>query len=284
MGRDTPEDREYLILKTIENYEGIGPTQLHLKTQIPKKTLYKYLRELEKNKVIIKKKNGKKPNSSVSYTVAFLEEDKKAIKHTLGNLRGHPEYYGTKIGKSNNFPHYLQELAAEFYLYMMHYFFHSIPSYKFAMKQFEEILEEQKKILDKEFKGKNLHRLGEACESVYNALYGNAMESMSAAASRNNHRSNDEILLDFTNIRPLGMSTQHEYIQKNRNKLKSSSILEISRVDYIKDKKTKKKFIELADEYDELARKLDIIKIKLTSITGAYSIKPPNVDKNSDFF
>jgi len=129
-----------------------------------------------------------------------------------------------------------------------------------------------------------LIRLGEACESVYNELYGNAINSMITAACRNHHRSHDEILLDCTNISTLEMSTQNEYVQKNRNKLKSSTFLELFRVDYIKDKKTKKQFIELADEYDKLAGKLDIIKDRLIRITGAYPFESTNVDKTSDLF
>ena len=87
MGPTTRDDKIYLILKTIENYEEIGPNQLHVKTQIPKKTIYKYLKELEDDQIIIKKKTEKKPNNRVSYTVNFPDELKKVNKDGLKDIR-----------------------------------------------------------------------------------------------------------------------------------------------------------------------------------------------------
>src|SRR3990172_6041548 len=130
----TRDEKIYLILKTIEKYVGIGPNQLQEKTQIPKKTLYKYLEELETDQVIIKKKTGKKSNSRVSYTVNFPDELKKVIKEGLDDVHKFRGYYSTKIQKSNTFPHHLQELAAECYLNLVSYFFYSVPQYKFVMK------------------------------------------------------------------------------------------------------------------------------------------------------
>jgi len=146
---------------------------------------------------------------------------------------------------------------------MMSFLFDNVPVYKFGVKRMEELLEVEKKRLDKEFKGKSKFRLWEACQEVQIHLAGDAWNSIYDAANRRSHRSTDEILIDCINPRQLGMS---------------------SRVDYIKDKKIKKLFIELADEYDQLSKRLTTIKFRLAGITGAYPFEPTNVDKTSELF
>jgi len=286
MSPTTPEEREDLIIKTIEKSDGIGFNRLQKETGIPKKTLTKYLNELVKSKVISKTMKGKKPSNGVSYTVNFSEHTKKAIKHNLGQIsKYHPWYTGKRLVKSNTFPHYLQHLASEYYQNMMSFLFDNVPAYKFGVKRMEELLETEKKRLDKEFKGKNKLRLWYDCQEVQFHLAGDAWDSIYDAANRRSHRSRDEIRIDCINPRILGMSTQHEQEKKFRGKGKSHGIiLENSRVDYIKEKRIKKLFIELADEYDQLSKRLRTIKFRLAGITGAYPFEPTNVDKTSDLF
>ncbi len=282
----TPEEREDLIIKTIEKSEGIGFNQLQKETEIPKKTLTKYLNELVKSKVISKRMKGKKPSNGVSITVNFSEHTKNAIKHNLEQIsKYHPWYTGKKLVKSNTFPHYLQHLASEYYQNMMSFLFDSVPAYKFGVKRMEELLQEEKKRLDKEFKGKSKFRLWEDCQQIQYHLAGDAWDSIYYAANRRSYRSTDEIRIDCINPRIIGMSTQHEQDKKRREKDKSSGFMpEFSRVNYIKDKKIKKLFIELADEYDKLSKRLLTIKLRLAGITGAYPFEPTNVDKSSEPF
>jgi len=285
MGANTREEKIYLILKTIENHEGIGPSQLQIKTQIPKKTLYKYLDELEKDKVITKKKTGNKSNSRVSYTVNFSDDLKNAIKHNLGQiLKYHKWYTGTKYRKLNTFPHYLQELAAEYYQNMMSLLFDGVPAYKYGVKRLEEILLEEKKRLDKEFNRKDKLRLWVACQEVQFYLSGNGSDSIYHAADRNNLRTKDEILIDCVNPSPLNFGTQEERLKKVKAQVISTATLTVDkyRVDFIKDEKIKKLFIELADEYDQLSQRLRTIKYRLAGITGSCPFEPPNAESWDD--
>ena len=98
----TPEEREDLILKTIEKSDGIGFNRLQKETGIPRKTLTKYLKELENNKIISRKKKGEKLSNGVTYTVNFSEHTKEAIKHNLAQItKYHKLYTNTKYRKSN---------------------------------------------------------------------------------------------------------------------------------------------------------------------------------------
>jgi len=281
----TAEDREYLILKTIENSEGIGFNGLHKKTGIPKKTLSKYLKDLDDKNVITKKKPGGKQNNRVRYVVNFSEDVKDAIKHNLKQISQYNKDYAVgKIRKTNTFPHYLQELAAEYYQNMMSYLFHSIPQYKFGVKRIEELLKEEKKRLDKQFNDKDKARLWNDCQDVQIEITSSANNSIYYAANRNNYRTRDEIIIDCFNPRKLDMVSQEERMNRLKKQgLIGNFFVDKYRADYIKDKKIKKLFIELANEYDELSKRLSTIKYRLAGITGAYPYEPKNADEVFEF-
>ena len=127
--------------------------------------------------------------------------------------------------------------------------------------------------------GKSKLRLWEACNEVHFNLVENAGDSIYDAASRPNPRTRDEILIDCANPRTLGMGTQHKQEKKSMGvKITFGNFREDSRVHHIKDKKVKKQFIELADEYDRLSIILSGIKMQLAGITGAYPFELTNVD------
>jgi len=277
MGPTTPEEREDLIVKTIERSDGIGFNRLQKETGIPKKTLTKYLNEMIKNKIISKTMKGKKLSSGVRYTVNFSEHTKHAIKHNLGQIAQYNQWYtDTKFRKSNTFPHYLQELSLEYYQNMMSFLFDNVPAYKFGVKRIEELLEIEKKRLNKQFKGKSRSRLWEACQKVQMELSFSASDSMLDAADRNDHRTSDEIQIDCIIPRKLEMGTQEERLKKIRTRVFSTGNITVEkyRVDYIKDKKIKKLFLELADEYYRLSARLSTIKYRLRMITGGYPFEP----------
>ena len=285
MSPNTPEEREDLIVKIIEKSDGIGFNRLQKETGIPKKTLVKYLNELIKNMTISKKMKGEKLSNGVTYTVNFSEHTKEAINHNLGQiLKYHKWYTNTKYRKSNTFPHYLQELAAEYYQNMMSFLFDNVPAYNFGVKRLEEILDLEKKRLDKEFKGKNKVRLLTACQEVQFHLFENASDSIYHAAERNNHRTIDEIMIDCNNPRKLDMGTQQARLIGLKDLVISTATLYVDkyRVDYIKDEKIKKLFLELAYEYDQLSQRLATIKIRLSWITGGGPYEPPNADSWDD--
>jgi len=284
----TPEEREDLILKTIEKSEGIGFNLLQMETGMPRKTLSKYLNVMIKNKIITKIKPGKKRNSRVRYTVNFSEHTKDAIKHNLGQIAKYNQWYtDTKYRKINTFPHYLQELASEYYQNMMSFLFDNVPSYKFGVKRIEEQLELEKKRLDKQFKGKSKARLWNSCQEVQIYLSFTASDSIYHAAERNDYRTRDEIQIDCINPHMLGMGTQHKVVKKFLGvplaiPVGMGSYQKDFRVHQIKDEKTKKLFIELADEYDKLSQRLSTIKIKLSWMTGGYPFEPKNADNFFD--
>ena len=287
MNPTTLEDREDLILKTIEKFEGIGFNRLQIETGIPKRTLIKYLNQLIKNKVVSRTMKGKKRSNGVTYTVNFSEDTKNAIKHNLGQIAQYNQWYtDRKYRKLNTFPHYLQELSMEYYQNMMSFLFYSVPSYKYGVKRIEELLEIEKKRLDKKFKGKSRARLWNACQQVQMELSFSASDSMHRASERGNYRTRDEIQIDCINPRKLEMSTQQERLKKLRTRVFSTGNLTVDkyRVDYIKDKKIKKLFLELADEYDRLAARLSTIKIRLSWITGGYPFEPKTTQKLEDVF
>ena len=88
----------------------------------------------------------------------------------------------------------MQELAAEYYQNMMSFLFDNIPVYKFGVKRLEEILDLEKKRLDKEFKGKSKARLWNACQEVQTNLFFNASDSIYHAAERNTHRAKPRVM------------------------------------------------------------------------------------------
>jgi len=289
MSPTTPEEREDLIIKTIEKSDGIGFNSLQKETGIPKKTLTKYLNELIKNKIISKKMKGEKLSNGVRYTVNFSEHTKEAINHSLGQITKYNKLYtDKKFRKSNTFPHYLQELAAEYYQNMMSFLFDNVPAYKFGVKRIEEQLELEKKRLDKQFKGKSKARLWNACQEVQSYMWFNNGDSIHHASERNDYRTRDEIQIDCINHHPLGMGTQHKEQKKLfgipvATPIGMGAYQKDFRVHQIKDEKTKKLFVELADEYDKLSQRLSTIKIRLSWITGGYPFEPKNADNFFDF-
>jgi len=288
MGLTSQEEREDLIVKTIEKSDGIGFNRLQKETGIPRKTLTKYLKELEKNKLISRKMKGEKLSKGVTYTVNFSEHTKEAINHNLGQITKYNKWYtDKKFRKSNTFPHYLQELASEYYQNMMSFLFDSVPSYKFGVKRIEEQLELEKKRLDKQFKGKSKARLWNACQEVQIYLSFTASDSIYHAAERYDYRTRDEIQIDCINHHPLGMGTQHKEQKKLFGiplavPIGMGAYQKDFRVHQIKDEKTKKLFIELADEYDKLSQRLSTIKIRLSWITGGGPFEPKNADNFFD--
>lgn len=283
MGPSTPEERDDLIVKTIERSDGIGFNRLQKETGIPKKTLTKYLNEIIKSKTISKIMKGKTLSSGVTYTINFSESTKKTIKDNLEEIaRYHQLFTDTKIKKSNTFPHYLQILAAEYYQNMISFLFDNVSAYKFGVKRLDELLDKEKKILDKEFKGKSKSRLWEACQEVQINLSDSAAASVIFAAGRNSYRTKDEIRIDCINPEELEIGIQQERLKKISAKVTSTDnvTLEKYRVDYIKDKKIKKQFIELVDEYDLLVAKISFIKYRLAEITGAHHFDPKTITGN----
>jgi len=170
----------------------------------------------------------------------------------------------------------------------MSYLFFSVPSYKFGVKRMEELLETEKKRLDKQFKGKSKARLWNACQEVQSYLWFNAGESIDHAADRNDYRTRDEIQIDCINPHMLGMGTQHKEQKKLFGiplavPIGMGAYQKDFRVHQIKDEKTKKLFIELADEYDKLSHRLSTIKIRLSWISGGSPFEPPNADSWDEF-
>jgi len=276
MGPTTPEEREDLILKTIEKSDGIGFNQLQTETGIPKKTLDKYLKDLMKDKIITRTMKGKKRSNGVTYTVNFSEHTKKAIKHNLAQIsQFNLSFYDTKYRKSNTFPHLLQGLAAEYYQNMMSFLFDNVPAYKFGVKRIEEFLDTEKKRLDKEFNRKNKVRLNDACQEVQFVLSDNSWSALLDAETRTMHRTRDEVRIDCINIPHQAMNSPSHIDENDKKHIKPKWGLENSRVDLIEDKRIKKLFIELTDEYDRLSEKLRNIQYRLAGITGAFAIKPP---------
>ncbi len=288
MDPSTPEEREDLILKIIEKSDGIGFNRLQKETGIPRKTLTNYLKELEKNKIISRKMKGEKLSNGVAYTVNFSEHTKEAIKNNLAQITKYHKWYAdTKYRKSNTFPHYLQELATEYYQNMMSFLFDNVPSYKYGVKRIEEQLDIEKKRLDKQFKGKSKARLWNACQEVQSYLWFNAGDSIHHASERYDYRTRDEIQIDCINHHPLGMGTQHIEQKKLFGiplavPIGMGAYQKDFRVHQIKDEKTKKLFIELADEYDKLSGRLSTIKIRLSWITGGGPYEPKNADNFFD--
>ncbi len=260
----TPESRVDLILKTIQNSENIGFNQIHRETKIPKKTLSKYLKDLKNEGTISKEKTGK--NRGVKYYVNFNEDTKKAIKHNLAQ-RQKPDlsFYETKYRKSNIFPHFLQGLAAEYYQNMISYLFWSVPSYKYSVKRIEEILEIEREKLEKEFTKKEKVRLSDACQAVQWELSGNVFHAEIDAGERNMHRTRDEVIADCNAISIIERGIHHN-ADNNKKYVRAKWGLDNHRINLIEDEKTKELFIKLANEYNELAKKLRNIKYRLSGI------------------
>ena len=100
-------------------------------------------------------------------------------------------------------------------------------------------------------------------------LWTYALSSMWEAGQRKLHRTGDEISMDMihtSEIFPLEFSAidkENEYREA----------LQGMRADFIKDKKTKEKFLKLEKEYNKLARKMQDVKTQLISTSGRYPFK-----------
>jgi len=265
----TPEQREDLIFNVLyENPSGIGFNKLQKKTDFPRKTLAKYLKDMKsEDKIFIKKT---KKNNELRITAAFSEKSKKVIQNNQDvTLRHHWTKYKTRVQKSNVFPHFLQALAAEYYDYLVIHLFDNPALYKFALNRLEENLIEERKKLEKEFAGKDYQRVVEACEQLGMELWTNALSSMWEAGPRKLHRTGDEISMDMIHT-PEIVPLEFSVIDKE-NEYREA--LQGMRADFIKDKKTKEKILKLEKEYNKLARKMQDVKTQLISTSGRYPFK-----------
>ena len=282
MNLNTQDEREYEILKIIENDDEIGPSQIHKITGIPKKTLYKYLDELIEKGILSKIKKGNKSNSKVQYVVNFSEGLKKQIKHNVVEISNyHNTYHKTKILKSNTFPHYLERLSLQYYQNMVSFLFDNVSIYKYGVKQIEEILQNEKIILNKKFKGKNKQRLHQACQEIQRISYGRTGGSIRDAEDRTIYRTRDEIEMDSNQIEFLFISEHNEKNKQNNYDLKDS------RVSLLSNNDEQKEWIELSKEYNTLSQQLMLIKTRMATISGSRPFEPkmngiPNDDL--DFF
>jgi len=281
MNPTTSEDREDIILKIIEKSDGIGFNEIQRQSGLPKKTVDRYLKELTLNKTITRTMNGEKLSHGITYTANFSEDTKEMIAQNLAQITQYNlSYYDTKYRKSNVFPHFLQELAAEYYQNLISYFFNSIPEYKFGLKRIEEFLEIEKKKFDKEFKGKNKVRLHVACLEVQSLLSFDASGAAYDAAERNMHRTRDEIKMDCT-VQQLGINI-YTKLPGDIKRMQSRPPLEDHRLFLIEDKKLKETYIEVLNEYDALSRRLRTLKIRLAWMVNGPPWEPKDTGENPE--
>jgi hypothetical protein len=266
MNINTKEEREYEILKIIENNEKIGPSQIHKITRIPKKTLYKDLVRLIQDETITKIKDETKSNNKVHYIVNFPEHVKKQIKSNSKEIQSyHNTQPKNKIQKSNSYPHFLEKLSLQYYQNIVSYLFDTVSIYKFGIADLEGILKNEKVKLDKEFKGKSRHRLRRACQEIQSESYSRISNSIHLSESRTSHRTEDEIRMDGMEFRKL------EIIQPNEKKIQSKSDVTEYRINHITNSEDSKKWTKLAEEYNQMSDRLIVIKEEMMEISGKYS-------------
>jgi hypothetical protein len=270
MGPATPEEREDAILQVLDRHpEGIGFNQLQGETEMTRKTLHKYLETMQKSKKITIEKLGNKPNSELRITANFPEEFKKTIERNLAvTTSQHWSRYKTKIQRSNVFPHYLQQLASEYYEYMIHRLSDNSALYQFALNRLEEQLDKERDLLQKEFGDKALERVFKSCDELAFDLFTRANSAMNHAAMRKEYRTRDEISRD-TVVTP----QMHPEEPLDPEDLDLSEILQDSRIDLIKDKKKQEEFLKLLKEYNQLSARLTDIQTRLIFVSGMYPFK-----------
>ena len=113
------DKREYQILKAIEKFpKGVGFNKLRDELEMPRKTLQKYLGKLENEETINIEKLGDKQNSELSITTNLESAKKENLEGILNKFYKdlHWSKYKQKTRKLNVFPHFLQNLAAQYYL------------------------------------------------------------------------------------------------------------------------------------------------------------------------
>jgi len=261
----TPQGREDLILQVLNQHpEGIGFNQLQKQTNIPRKTLHKYLYEMKKDDKIHIKKLGNRSNSDLAITIKFSDEIKKIIDRNLKvTTQQHWLRYKTKIQRSNVFPHYLQQLSAEYCQYMAYRLFDNSALYKFALNRLEEHLDEERVKLEKTFDSKTLSIIAESCDEIAFDLFTAANSAMTNAGMRNSYRTSEEILMDAT-------YTPQHFLPQSEEDYESDDILNALRINLLKDKKERKEYLKLLGEYNDLSSKLTNIRHKLACISGVY--------------
>ena len=264
----TPEVREDLILRVLNQHpEGMGFNHLQKQTGIPRKTLNKYVHEMKKEDKIKIEKLGERSNSDLVITIRFSDEIKKVIERNLKvTTQQHWFLYKTKIQKANAFPHYLQQLSAEYCQYMVYRLFCNSALYKFALNRLEEHLDEERNKLEKTFDKKTLHRIAESCDEISFNLFTAASSAMTNAGMRNLYRTSEEIWMDM-------IHTPQLILPQLEEDLESDDMLDESRINLIKDKEKRKEYLKLLDEYNELSSKLTNMRYRLASISGVYPFK-----------
>lgn len=265
----TPEEREDKILRILNgSAEGIGFNKLQKETDIPRKTLARYLAEMESDKKINIERNGQRKNSELRITANFSSKSKEIIQRNFDViLTQHWTRYKTKVQKSNVFSHFLQLLAAEYYDYLLINLFEGTALYRFALNRLEENLEKERKQIKKIFSSKEIERLYEACEEVGMHLFSDAVSSIGHVGYRKGHRTRDEISRDLIS-NPEIIPIESFDIGKEHHR----GLLGDLRTDLIKDKEEKSKFMKLAKEYNELAHKIENVKSQLAFLAGTYPL------------
>ena len=95
------------------------------------------------------------------------------------------------------------------------------------------------------------------------------------AENRTMYRTRDESQIDCIDTPRIEMGTHRHMDESIKKYIKPKWGLENFRVDLIEDKHVKELFIELANEYNTLSKKLRNIKYRLAGITRAYPFEPP---------
>ena len=272
------EKREHEIIKIIENNEKIGPTQIHKITEIPKKTLYKDIENLIQEGTITKIKDETKPNNKVHYVVNFSEFIKEQIKSNSKSIQSyHKARPRNKTQKSNSYPHFLEELALQYYQNTVSYLFDSVAIYKYGITDLEGILKNEKIQFDKEFKGKSKLRLKRACQEIQSESDSRISNSIHLSESRTSHRTEDEIQMDCVHMNGLFVTKQTQTKSEMTN----------DRINLITNSEDRKKWTKLADEYNQMSDRLIVIKEEMMEISGKYSeeqIPTAAWDDDLDFF
>jgi len=275
------DKREYQILKAIEKFpKGVGFNKLRDELEMPRKTLQKYLGKLENEETINIKKLGDKQNSELSITTNLESAKKENLEGILNKFYKdlHWSKHKQKTRKSNVFPHFLQNLAAQYYWYLTEYFFQSPAAYRYGVKKLEEKLDQEKEKLEKEFTEKQLESLYEDCNHVDTSLLFNSISSFMDASRRKKSRTFDEITMDMTHPAHFFPNLKTDYSADN---------WEGFRFQKIQDPNKKNEFIKLMDDHNKAITELSRIKHQMMNLAGMHPFekvvsKTETVPKNQE--
>lgn len=253
MGSEENEDR---IRKALhENPDGLSFNRLKEATDMSTQSFINATNNLKDKEELSSWKDGYKTMFSLSFCDFCHNEFKKSAAN-LFNQENSWQNLKTKTQRSTSFIHFLHQISSNFLSLLMMYVFEDHQSvYRVCLKQLEEELDEQKKIIRKTFSKNEQLRMFEEILNIQSYEETRSEMIRDNAQKRKVKRTLDEIVRDL-----------EDYIFYPSSSYETPTI-KLKRTNLIKNPKARKKYQYLEKKYLDLKRQMGKTRDELKQIS-----------------